>query len=207
MGLANLLAPLVTEHLGGSYEKRPEVAQVRQKLLAPAAGRVLEVGAGTGFNLPHYPDAVSELVLADRLDGMLVRARKRADATGRGVSVTTTAVESLPYADASFDTIVASFVLCSVDDEDPALAEMRRVLRPGGRYLFLEHVRADEPKLARAQDRIEPVWKVVLFGCHPNRETLGHIEAAFEVEEAERESMTFGPKVVRPYVVGRARKP
>jgi ubiquinone/menaquinone biosynthesis C-methylase UbiE len=182
------------------------VIRLRRKLLAPAAGGVLEIGAGTGFNLPHYPDAVSELVLTDQLDGMLARARKRADASGRSVTVARAAVERLPYPDASFDTVVASFVLCSVENQAAALTEIERVLRPGGRYLFLEHVRAAEPGLARTQDRIEPLWKVVSFGCHPNRETLARIEAAFEVDEVERDSMPFGPTVVRPFVVGCATK-
>jgi ubiquinone/menaquinone biosynthesis C-methylase UbiE len=187
-------------------EKKPEVSDARRELLAGAEGRVLEVGAGTGFNLPHYPDTVSELVLTDSLDGMLRRAEKRASDSGRDVATARAAVESLPYDDGSFDTVVGSLVLCSVDDQARALAEIRRVLRPGGRYLFLEHVRSGDPKLARKQDRYAGVWGVVAFGCHPNRDTLASIEAAFEVEEVERGEMPHAPKLVRPYVLGRAAK-
>jgi ubiquinone/menaquinone biosynthesis C-methylase UbiE len=148
---------------------------------------VLEVGAGTGFNRPHYPPGVSELIVTDRLDGMLDRARKRAAEVGRAVVTKRVTGESLPYEDASFDTVVASFVLCSVEEQDPVLAELRRVLKPGGRYLFLEHVR---------------------FGCRCNRDTLPRIEAAFEVEEVEQGEAPKGPpKIVRPYVLGRAVKP
>ena len=100
--------------------------------------------------------------------------------------------------------MVASLLLCSVEDQDRALGEIRRVLKPGGRYLFLEHVRSADPKIARRQDRLERPWGVFAFGCHPNRDTLPHIEAAFEVEEVERDELPMGPKIVRPYVLGRA---
>ena len=185
-------------------EKKPFVVEARRKLLRGAAGRVLEVGAGTGFNLPHYPAGVADLTLTDGLDGMLSRAGRRAGKLGREVVTTRASVESLPFADGSFDAVVASLLLCSVEDQDLALAEIRRVLRPGGRYLFLEHVRSEDPKVARSQDRMERLWGVVAFGCHPNRETLPRIEAALEVEEVERGLMPAGPKIVRPYVLGRA---
>jgi len=193
----------MTDTLGGTFEKKPFVIEYRRKLLAPASGRVLEVGAGTGFNLPHYPSTVAELVVTDRLDGMLRRAEKRAASTGREIVSERVTGESLPYPDASFDTVVASYVLCSVDEQDSVLGEIVRVLKPGGRYLFLEHVRSPDPDLARKQDRYAGLWKTVCFGCHCNRDTLPHIEAAFEVEEVERGELPSGPpKIVRPYVLG-----
>jgi ubiquinone/menaquinone biosynthesis C-methylase UbiE len=208
MALGDHIAPFVTDLLGGQFEKKPFAIEHRRKLLAPAEGRVLEVGAGTGFNLPHYPTGVSELVVTDRLDGMLERARKRAAQAGREVVTKRVTGESLPYEDGSFDTVVASFVLCSVDEQDTVLAELRRVLKPGGRYLFLEHVRSADPEVARKQDRYEGLWKAVCFGCHCNRDTLPRIEAAFEVEEVEQGETPKGPpKIVRPYVLGRAVKP
>jgi ubiquinone/menaquinone biosynthesis C-methylase UbiE len=187
-------------------ERKPFVVAGRRKLLSAAEGRVLEVGVGTGFNLPHYPGDLGELVITDELDGMVRRAARRAGQVGRDVVTARAPVESLPYEDASFDTVVGSLLLCSVDDQDRALAEIRRVLRPGGRYLFLEHVRSQDPRTARRQDRLERAWGAVTFGCHPNRDTLSRIEAAFAVEEAERNELPAGPKLVRPYVLGRARR-
>jgi SAM-dependent methyltransferase len=205
--LGDHIAPFVTDLVGGPFEKKPFAVEHRRKLLAPAEGRVLEIGAGTGFNLPHYPASVTELVVTDRLDGMLRRAQKRAAATGREIEVARAAGESLPYEDGSFDTVVASFVLCSVDEQDAVLGEFRRVLKPGGRYLFLEHVRSDDPDLARRQDRYEGLWKTVCFGCRCNRDTLPRIEAAFQVDEVERGEVPSGPpKIVRPFVLGHASK-
>jgi ubiquinone/menaquinone biosynthesis C-methylase UbiE len=137
---------------------------------------------------------------------MVRRAARRAEQLGREVVTTRAPVESLPYEDASFDTVVGSLLLCSVDDQDRALAEIGRVLRPGGRYLFLEHVRSTDPKTARRQDRLERAWGAVTFGCHPNRDTLARIEAAFDVEKVERNELPAGPKITRPYVLGRARR-
>lgn len=204
MSLRERLAPAVTDLLGSPVERKPYVVAGRRKLLAGAEGRVLEVGVGTGFNLPHYPAGVGELVVTDELDGMLRRARLRAKRVGREIVATRAPVERLPFDNASFDTVVASLLLCTVSDQDRALAEIRRVLRPGGRYLFLEHVRSEDPGLARRQDRLERPWSVIAFGCHPNRDTLPRIEAAFEVEAVEQGELPAGPKIVRPYVLGRA---
>ena len=203
MGLGDRIAPSLLDVAGGSMEKKPEIVAGRRKLVAPAEGHILEVGAGTGFNLQHYPADATDLTLTDGLDGMLSRARKRAAKLGRTVTTTTAPVESLPFEDGTFDTVVASLLLCSVADQDEALAEIRRVLAPGGQYLFLEHVRSDDPALARKQDSMEGVWRVICFGCHPNRETLPRIEAAFEVEQG---ALPSGPRIVRPYVRGRAVK-
>jgi ubiquinone/menaquinone biosynthesis C-methylase UbiE len=205
VGLGDHIAPFVTDALGGSFEKKPFAIETRTKLLAPAEGSVLEIGAGTGFNMPYYPSGVSTITLTDPLDGMLARARTRAATAGREVTATRASAESLPFTDDSFDTVVGSFVLCSVDDQEQAVDEIRRVLKPGGRYLFLEHVRSEDPDRARSQDRWEGVWRRVCFGCHPNRDTLPRIESAFTVEEVERgEHPGPAPKIVRPYVLGRA---
>jgi SAM-dependent methyltransferase len=204
VSLGEHLAPIVTDTLGASLEKKPFIIEKRTQLLASAQGSVLEIGAGTGFNLPYYPPAVSAITVTDPVDGMLKRSRKRAAKAGKEVTTTRASAEALPFEDASFDTVVASFVLCSVDDQDRALAEIRRVLKPGGRYLFIEHVRADDPALARKQDRIEGLWRRVCFGCHPNRDTLPRIESRFDVQEVERDRAPQGPKLVRPYVLGRA---
>jgi ubiquinone/menaquinone biosynthesis C-methylase UbiE len=206
MSLRDRIAPALQDLVAGPMEKKPFIEEGRRKLLAPAQGRVLEVGAGTGFNARYYPEGVGDVTLTDELGGMLRRAERRADEAGRRVETVTAPVERLPFEDESFDTVVGSLLLCSVDDQDAALAEIRRVLKPGGRYLFLEHVRSDDPKVARRQDRWERVWGIVAMGCHPNRDTLPRIESAFAVDEVERSELPEGPSLIRPYVLGRAHR-
>jgi ubiquinone/menaquinone biosynthesis C-methylase UbiE len=207
MSLRDRIAPAYQDLVAGPMEKKPFIQDGRRKLLAPAEGRVLEVGAGTGFNARYYPAAVEHVTLTDELGGMLRRAERRAGEAGRRVETVTAPVERLPFEDGSFDTVVGSLLLCSVDDQDAALAEIGRVLKPGGRYLFLEHVRSDDPQLARRQDRWERFWGVVALGCHPNRDTLPRIESAFAVDEVERGELPEGPAIIRPYVLGRAHRP
>ena len=184
------------------------LTQHRAALLAGARGRVLELGAGTGLNLGHYPAAVSELVLTEPEEPMLRRlAPRAASATPPAVALPATA-EALPFADASFDTVVSTLTLCTVSDLAGALAEARRVLVPGGRLLFLEHVRADDARAARRQDRLTPLWRRVGHGCHPNRDTLAAIEAArFDVERVDRDRFPRAPRIVAPLIRGSAVRP
>lgn len=171
--------------LSARWEKR-HGATLRKKLLKHARGSVLEIGVGTGLNLPHYPP-VDQLVAADPSEPMLRRARRRAAETGRDVTFVEAPAEQLPFEDDSFDTVVSMLVLCTVENQQRALQEVRRVLRPNGQFLFSEHVRSDDPKLARWQDRLEPIWGVVANGCHPNRNTLDGIRAAgFDVSGVEQ---------------------
>jgi ubiquinone/menaquinone biosynthesis C-methylase UbiE len=182
-------------------------AEAKRRLLANARGRVLEIGVGTGLSFPHYPADV-ELVGIDASRPMLRRAEQRAQELGRKVTLLRAPAEALPFEDGTFDTAVSLVVLCSVDDPAQALEELRRVLRPGGRLLFIEHVRSDDPSLARRQDRYARPWGWFTCGCHPNRDTLGAIEAAgFEVVELEREERPEIPKLVRPHVRGWAEAP
>ena len=177
----------------------------RAELLRHASGRVLEIGAGTGFNVRHYPDAVDEIVLTEPGEALLARAQRRALAAGRAIEVFQARAEALPFAVASFDTVVSTLVLCSVDDQDAALTEIRRVLKPDGTFLFIEHVRAEDPRRARWQDRLERPWRVVAMGCHPNRATLERIEAAgFQLDELEKGTLPKSPPIVRPMITGRA---
>ncbi|HSR26229.1 MAG TPA: methyltransferase domain-containing protein [Candidatus Eisenbacteria bacterium] len=159
----------------------------RRRLLAVARGRVLDVGAGTGANLPHYrKDQVTGLVLLDVGRGMLARAGARADGLGVPVELRLASAERLPFADASFDTVVFTLSLCSIPDPIRALREAGRALKPGGKLLVLEHVRAQDPGLARWQDRLTPLQKALGSGCHPNRDTRRSIEAAgFVLESVE----------------------
>ncbi|MFL5980334.1 MAG: class I SAM-dependent methyltransferase [Gaiellaceae bacterium] len=178
-------------------------ADLKRKLLANARGRVLEIGVGTGLSFPHYPAEIDELVGVEPSEPMLRRARRRAAELGRHVTLVEAPAEALPFEDGSFDTVVTLAVLCSVDDPPRALAEIRRVLRPGGRFVFLEHVRSDDAKVARWQDRLERPWGWIAGGCHPNRRTLETIEAAgFDVADAEHEDLPGIPRLVRPNVMG-----
>jgi len=177
-------------------------AELKRQLLADARGRVLEVGIGTGLSLPHYPADV-ELVGVEPSKPMRRRAQRRAAELGRDVTLVAAPAEELPFEDDSFDTVVTFVVLCSVRDPDRALTEIRRVLRPGGHFIFVEHVRSGDPQLARKQDRFERPWGWIAGGCHPNRQTLGAIEAAgFDVVELEQKDLPDIPRLVRPHIIG-----
>jgi SAM-dependent methyltransferase len=176
----------------------------RRRLVSSARGRVLEIGAGTGLNLRHYPDSVDELVLAEPVESMAAHI----DASARGgdtpVSVVHARAEELPFGDDSFDTVVSTLVLCTVGDPERAVAEVRRVLRPGGRFLFCEHVRADSRRLARWQERLAGPWALFADGCRCDRETLETISGQLSVESVEKERWCGMPAIVRPLVTGAA---
>lgn len=177
----------------------------RRALLARARGRTVELGSGTGLNFAHYPEAVGELILTEPFPPMAKRLRERA---GTNATVIEAPADRLPLPDASADTVVSTLVLCTVDDVPATLAEIARVLRPGGRLLFAEHVRSDDPKLARWQDRLEGPWKFVGHGCRCNRDTLGALAASpLEVETVEHETIPKAAPIVRPLIVGSAHRP
>ena len=170
----------------------------RRALLAQARGRVLEIGAGTGHNLELYGPEVTELVLTEPERAMVKRLRARAGAR----EIVEAPAEALPFADDSFDTVVSTLVLCTVRDPDRAISEIRRVLRPDGRLLVLEHVRSEDAKLARWQDRVLPVWRFVGHGCHPNRDTAGALRANGFTLELDAWRMPKAPPIVRPVIEG-----
>jgi ubiquinone/menaquinone biosynthesis C-methylase UbiE len=177
----------------------------RRALLARADGATLEIGAGTGLNLGLYPPALSELVLTEPSPHMAARLRAKLGA-GPGIRVVEATAERLPFETDRFDTVVATLVLCTVPDPAAALREIARVLRPEGRLLFLEHVRAPEPRLARWQDRLERPWRVFGAGCHCNRDTAARIEAsALRIEDLDRGEIPRAVPIVRPLIVGAAR--
>jgi len=178
----------------------------RAALLAQASGDVLEIGGGTGANLRHYGDAVSSLTITEPEQPMVKRVQARIAEQAAQARLLRAPAEDLPFADDSFDTAVSTLVLCTVDDQPRALRELRRVLRPGGRLLFIEHVRSEDPKLARWQDRMLPLNRRIAHGCHCNRPTLDSIRAAgLDVTEVEHDTLKHAPPFVRPLVVGVAR--
>src|SRR5215213_3777413 len=175
----------------------------RARLLSEARGRVLEIGGGTGANLSYYGD-VDRVTVVEPDPFMRKRLGPKSLAARVPVEVSAAGAEVLPFADASFDTVVSTLVLCTVPDQGSALREIRRVLRPDGRLLFIEHVRASG-SIARWQDRIDPLWGKLLAGCHPNRDTVTAMgEAGFETETLE----SFYPPVLlsglTPHVQGSA---
>jgi SAM-dependent methyltransferase len=179
----------------------------RRRLVEQAAGEVLEIGAGTGRNLPLYRTA-TRVVALEPGPGMRARAEQAARGAQVAVEVVDGRAEALPFPDATFDTVVASLVLCTVPDPARALAEARRVLRPGGTLRFYQHVRAEDPRLARWQDRLERPWGWVALGCHPNRDVVAAITAAgFHLLELDRFDFQIMPPLVRPHVLGVAARP
>ncbi len=193
--------------------KAPEEASLRAwraELLNELDGDVLEVGAGTGFNIPFYPDTIQRVVVSEPDPHMRQKLRRKIDPIDwPRFEIVDASLDGLPMADASFDAVVATLVLCSVGDLPGALAEIRRVLKPGGRFVFLEHVAAEDgSRLHTWQRRIEPAWKHVSGNCHFTRHTEEAIaETGFAFERIEREPIREAMPLSRPSIRGVARKP
>ena len=196
MGLWSRVFAATYDPLLARAERRG-IAAARHGLLAQVRGRVLEIGAGTGLNVEHYPEG-SDVTYTEPDAHMAKRLR------ARGVAVVQAGAESLPFADSSFDTVVSTLVLCTVPDVSDALREVRRVLLPGGRLLFLEHVRAEPgSSLERWQDRLHGPWHALAGGCNCNRDLLEALTAeSFELVELRRELWRFMPPIVRPVLIG-----
>jgi ubiquinone/menaquinone biosynthesis C-methylase UbiE len=176
----------------------------RAQALAVTSGRVLEIGAGTGLNLELYPDGVTELLLAEPEEPMARRLEGRVQLSGRRASVLRVPAEQLPVETASVDVVVSTLVLCTVDDPQRALTEVRRVLKPGGRLVFVEHVRSDSRGLSRWQDRLERPWKAVGHGCRCNRPTVQTIANRhdFQLGDVQHGRLRVLPPIIRPLVSG-----
>ena len=183
----------------------PEKATLRthrEALIPQAKGRVLEIGGGTGANLPFY-DGVETLTLTEPDKPMVHRLERRLQERSPGALLLRAPAEDLPFEDNSFDVAVATLVLCTVDDQPRALRDLRRVLKPGGRLLFIEHVRADDQRLARWQDRLNGLQTRLGHGCNCNRPTIETITAAgFEITQLDRDVLRKAPPIVRPLAVG-----
>jgi len=184
----------------------------RERLLAGASGDVLEIGGGTGANLPCYGPEVGSLTITEPQPPMLRHLERNvrahcANQHGPAARVLRAPAEDLPFDDHSFDVAVSTLVLCGVDDQPRALRELRRVLRPGGRLLFIEHVRSDDPGAARLQDRMNWLNRLVVC-CDCNRPTLDSILAAgFTVTQVEHTALPKAPPFVRPAIMGHATAP
>ena len=187
-----------------AFGERAGMGARRRRLLATARGRVLEIGAGTGLNLGHYPDTVEDLLLSEPAPPMAKRLATRLRESGRPGTVLDAPAERLPVADGSIDTVVSTMVLCTVGDPRGALSEIRRVLAPGGRLLFCEHVRSDSPRLERWQRRLAGAWASFAEGCRCDQPTLALIERELDVVRVERESWGGMVPLVRPLVIGEA---
>ena len=183
------------------------LAEMRKNLIAGASGDVLEIGGGTGANLGYYGAGVESLTVTEPEPAMLKRLERKARGQQSQATVLRAPAEDLPFADASFDTVVSTLVLCGVDDQPRAVRELRRVLRPGGRLIFIEHVRSDDPRVAKMQDRMNPVNRLVVC-CDCNRPTLDTVRSGgFEVTELEQTELPKAPPFVRPLIIGAATAP
>jgi SAM-dependent methyltransferase len=177
----------------------------RRELLSRARGCTVEIGSGTGLNLPYYPDDLDELFLVEPDAAMRSRLEKRLGRSGRRARLVDAGAERLPFADGSVDTVVSTFVLCTVDAPGLALREIARVLRPDGQLLFIEHVRSGSPALAYWQDRLAGPWRRFAQGCRCNRATAELIvTCGLELEQVHEASWHAMPPIVRPLIAGHA---
>lgn len=178
--------------------ERSFIRAVREEIMGGARGRVLELGAGTGVSFPYYSDHVEQVIATDPDPHMLERARRRAQDLERPIELRQASAEEIPFEDASFDTVVSMFVMCTVEDPARALSEVRRVLKPSGELRLYEHIRYDHAFGAFCQDLATPVWRWLGAGCHPNRDIARLVrEAGFEFERLELSK----PSLLLPFMV------
>lgn len=183
-----------------------ELGELRRAVLPAARGRVLELGVGSGLNLPLYDGDVTSVIGIDPSERLLAMARSRAPQAPCAVELVAGSAEDPPYEDRSFDSVVTTWTLCTIPDAAKALAEARRLLKPGGELVFIEHGRAPDPGVARWQRRLNPVWRRIGGGCNLDRDIPGLIEGAgFAFSELETGYMVKGPRTHTYLYKGRAR--
>jgi ubiquinone/menaquinone biosynthesis C-methylase UbiE len=185
--------------------RQKRLVPLRERMVGLARGRVLEVGLGSGLNLPFYGREIEDLVGIDPSRELLSMARKHTSWVHFPVKLMECGAESLPFEDGSMDSVVMTWTLCSIADPGRALAEMRRVLRPGGILIFVEHGQAPEEAVRRWQGRITPIWRKVAGGCHLHRRVDRLIEASgLRLVELEAGYMVKGPKAFTYHYRGQA---
>ncbi|MFW5661077.1 MAG: class I SAM-dependent methyltransferase [Oceanicaulis sp.] len=197
----------VLPHLIGLACGAPQIMRKRSQIVPAAQGRVLEVGFGAGPNLEFYdPDKVSLLFALEPSEGMRRKAAKALAQSPVETEVIDLSAEQIPLDDDSMDTVVLTYTACTIPDANAALAEMRRVLKPGGRLLFSEHGRAPDEAVYKWQRRIEPVWKPIAGGCHLTRKIDALITGAgFAIERMEADYLPKSPKFAAFNYSGAAR--
>ena len=206
MSLRSKLFALTYDRQMAKVEKTT-LRALREILLAEAGGDVLEIGGGTGANLPFYRPGAGSLTITEPDTAMMRRLARRARQQAPLAKILRAPAEDLPFEDGTFDVVVSTMVLCGVSDQPRALRQLRRVLRPGGHLLFIEHVRSGDPRLARHQDRMNWMCQAVMR-CDCNRPTLTSIqETGFAVTGVEHLTMAKAPSFVSPLIVGGATAP
>lgn len=193
-------------HLLHLAMRAPPIAKLRQRVVPAARGRVLELGMGSGLNLPLYGPEVERVVGVDPSERLLAMARRAAEESPLSLAFEAGSAEALPFEAGSFDTVVSTWTLCSIPDAAKALAEARRVLAPGGRLLFIEHGLAPESSVARWQDRLNPLWRRCAGGCNMNRAVDQLVRSAgFAFETLETGYLVSGPRPLTYHYTGAAR--
>ena len=183
-----------------------ELGSYRQSLLQSVRGHVLEIGFGTGLNLPYYGDGVTALTAVDPNQGMAAIATPRIQSSSIDITLQTASAEALPMAPESFDAVVCTWTLCSIRHIDKALSEVHRVLKPGGKFFFIEHGLSPEPGVSTWQRRITPLQRRVADGCHLDRPMASLVKAVFAQVELEEFYAVDLPKLLGYFYKGSATK-
>lgn len=201
-------ASYIFPRLMDRFMRGEEFQRLRGELLQQAVGEVLEIGIGTGLNLPHYGSNISRVQAVDPASMLPTRIAERRAVVNFPVEITQHSAEQLPYKDRTFDYVVSTWTLCTIPDPVLALQEVKRVLKPGGRFLFLEHGRSDDQKIAVWQDRLNPIQNVIGCGCNLNRR-IDHIitQAGLKIYQLDRFTMETVPRLGGEMYLGTAVAP
>jgi ubiquinone/menaquinone biosynthesis C-methylase UbiE len=205
VGAVTFYEQRVLPHLVNWSMRQPTFKEYRSRLLQAAEGCVLEIGIGSGLNLPFYSSAVTHVIGVEPSPKLLSMALEAGSAASQPIELLQASAEAIPLENKSVDTVVSTWTLCSIPDVTRALAEIRRVLKVDGRFLFVEHGLSPDPRVSWWQDRLTPLWKRIAGGCHLNRPIAQHIEeTGFRLEQVKTSYMT-GPRPMTFMYEGAAR--